>query len=292
MLRDARRPANRLLIWGGIVLAVCSFALLYRDVVYWMVDDWEMRGDFSHGYLIVPLALWLAWERRDALRATPLSPSVSGMIVIVASLFLLAAGTLGVETFLARLSIVGVIAGAVVFVLGWAHLRLLAFPIGMLLLMIPIPSIIFNRITLQLQFLASTLGERMLLAAQVPVLREGNVIQLPEMSLQVAEACSGIRSLMSLITIAVLYGYYSERIAWRRAVLVLSAVPIAIVMNGLRIAGTGIAARSYGVAAAEGFSHAFSGWLIFVASLGLLVGAHESLRGITSRVGYNPRATE
>lgn len=279
MPSHARGSNDRAWLVAAVILVVVAFGLLYRDVVYWLVDDWEMNGDFSHGYLIVPLSLWLAWERRDALRQQAANPSASGLALIAGSLLLLAAGTLGVETFLARVSLVGMVAGVIVFVLGWAHLRLLAFPVGILLLMIPIPSIIFNRITLQLQFIASALGERMLLLAQVPVLREGNVIQLPEMSLQVAEACSGIRSLMSLITMAVLYGYYSERGTWTRVALVLGAVPIAIVMNGLRIAGTGIAARTYGVAAAEGFSHTFSGWLVFVGSLGLLVLAHASLRG-------------
>jgi exosortase len=282
MLPEVRPNPQRLWLTAGVLTLVVAFAVLYRDVVYWLVDDWEMNGDFSHGYLIVPLALWFTWERRAALRAEPVRPATSGLLIIAGSLVLLAAGTLGAETFLARISIVGTVAGAIVFLLGWRHLRLLAFPVGLLLLMIPIPSIIFNRVTLQLQFFASSLGERMLLLAQVPVLREGNVIELPEMSLQVAEACSGIRSLMSLITLAVLYGYYSERTTWGRVILVLGAAPIAIVANGFRIAGTGIAARSYGVAAAEGFSHTFSGWLVFVCSLGLLVLVHASLRRVHS----------
>lgn len=276
----ARVPVGQAWLIASVFLVIAAFGLLYRDVVYWLVDDWEMSGDFSHGYLIAPLSLWMAWERRDALRALPMRPSWHGLAIMGASLVLLAAGTLGVETFLARVSLVGMVAGVIVFVLGWGHLRMLAFPVGVLLLMIPIPSIIFNRVTLHLQMVASALGERMLLLAQVPVLREGNVIQLPEMSLQVAEACSGIRSLMSLVTLAVLYGYYTERGTWLRVALVAGAVPIAILMNGLRIAGTGIAARVYGVAAAEGFSHSFSGWLIFVGSLGLLVLAHGSLRSV------------
>src|SRR5207237_6491746 len=139
--------------------------------------------------------------------------------------------------------------------LGWRHVRALAFPLSFLLLMIPIPAIIFNQIAFPLQLLASQFGESAMSLANVPVLREGNVIVLANTTLEVAEACSGIRSLVSLLTLAIVYGYFSDRRAGVRVAIALSAVPVAILANGLRVAGTGIAAHFYGAAAAAGFFH-------------------------------------
>ena len=260
---------------GALVLLLISLAWIYWDVFVWLVDDWDMNGDYSHGWAIVPLSLYLAWERRTALRSTPAAPSTWGLLIIAGSFLLLTMGTLGAETFLARLSLVVLATGAIVFLLGWAHLRLLAFPVAFLLLMIPIPSVIANRVTIPLQFVASRFGESMLSAGGVPVLREGNVISLPAVTLYVAEACSGIRSLMSLFTLGVLYGYFTEQRAWIRVALCIATVPIAIVTNALRVSGTGYAAHWYGARAAEGFFHTFSGWIVFLAAMVLLTVFHR-----------------
>jgi exosortase len=140
-----------------------------------------------------------------------------------------------------------------------------------LLLMIPIPAIIFNQVAFPLQLLASRFGEAALQACDIPVLREGNVIVLANTTLEVAEACSGIRSLVSLLTLGIVYGYFADRRSWMRIVIALATVPIAIVANGLRVAGTGIAAHYYGPEAAHGFFHTFSGWLVFAFAFGALV---------------------
>jgi exosortase len=132
--------------------------------------------------------------------------------------------------------------------------------------MIPIPAIIFNQIAFPLQLLASRFGEVSLTACQIPVLREGNVINLANTSLEVAEACSGIRSLISLLTLGIVYGYFADSRVWVRVILALGTIPIAIAANGIRVAGTGIAAHYYGPEAAQGFFHTFSGWIIFVAA--------------------------
>jgi exosortase len=142
--------------------------------------------------------------------------------------------------------------------------------------MIPIPAIVFNQIAFPLQLFASRVGEMALTLAGVPVLREGNVMTLANTSLEVAEACSGIRSLVSLLTLAIVYGYFLERRAWLRVVLVCAAIPIAIAANGVRVAGTGLAAHFVGPSAATGFFHAFSGWLVFVVALALLVVVHRA----------------
>jgi exosortase len=149
------------------------------------------------------------------------------------------------------------------------------FPIAFLILMVPIPQLIFNQIAFPLQLLASDVGAGGLKAVGVPVLREGNVMMLAHTTLEVAEACSGIRSLVSLLTLGVVYGYFMDSRSWVRWALTLATVPIAVVTNGLRVAGTGVAAHYYGAEAAEGFMHSFSGWLVFVAAFALLVVVRE-----------------
>lgn len=264
----------------ALVLVAIGFALLYRDVVFKLVHDWGTDDNYSHGFLIVPIALYLAWERRARLAATLPKPSVVGLFLVAASVLVLGAGVLGAELFLTRISMLGVLAGIVLFVYGWQHLRILAFPLAFLVLMIPIPAIIFNRIAFPLQILASRFGELALSIAGVPVLREGNVITLSNTSLEVAEACSGIRSLISLLTLAIVYGYVVERRNWARWALAFASIPVAIAANGFRVAGTGIAAHFYGPEAAQGFFHEFSGWLVFVVAFVLLFAVQRAIAWI------------
>ena len=253
----------------GSVLA--SVALLYAGVLRDLVRDWASDDNYSHGFLIVPIAAYLVWERRHVLRTAPRTPSVFGLVAVAVGLLLLVAGTLGAELFLTRLSMLWILAGAVLFVAGWRHLRILLFPLAFLLLMIPVPAILFNQIAFPLQLFASQVGAAGLGTLDIPVLREGNVIVLASITLEVAEACSGIRSLVSLMTLGIVLGYLVDSRFWVRATIALATIPIAVVANGFRVAGTGIAAHYYGVAAAEGFMHTFSGWLMFVVAIGLLL---------------------
>ena len=163
-----------------------------------------------------------------------------------------------------------VLAGAIVFLRGTPALKVLAFPLAFLLLMIPLPAIIFNQIAFPLQLLASRAGEAALSLSGIPVLREGNVIVLAHITLEVAEACSGIRALVSLLTLGIVYGYFTDDRVGVRTVIALATIPIAIVANAARVAGTGIAAQYFGERAAEGFFHTFSGWLVFVAAFAML----------------------
>lgn len=258
-----------------------SFSALFFEVGRKLVSDWSTDDNYSHGFLVVPVALYLAWERRGQLAAAPSRPSGLGLVVIAGSLLVLAAGTLGAELFLTRVAMVGVLVGVVLFAYGWVHLRLLAFPLAFLLLMVPLPAIVFNQVALPLQLLASQVGEAGLRAFDVPVLREGNVMLLANTTLEVAEACSGIRSLVSLLTLAIVYGYFMDSRMWVRWVLALATVPIAVLTNGVRVAGTGLAAHRYGPEAAEGFLHTFSGWLVFVSALALLFGLRELVNRVT-----------
>jgi exosortase len=264
-----RTPLRTLL---ALVAAVASFAYVYADVAYWLVDDWDPDGNYSHGFFVVPIALYFAWERRAALRSAPLRPSAWGMVGLLVSMVLLVLGAAAAETFVTRLSLVIAVVSIIWFAVGSAHVRILGFPLAFLLAMIPIPSLIFNQVTFPLQLVASGLGENLLRTASIPVLREGNLIMLPHMTLEVAEACSGLRSLVSLFTLSLLYGYVCEPRTAIRLILAVSTLPIAIAVNGLRIAVTGVVAHNYGLQYAEGFFHSSSGWAMFVVAGAILIG--------------------
>jgi exosortase len=242
-----------------------------------LVPQWASDDNYSHGFFVLPLALYFAWERRAALRGAAVRPSLFGLITIAGSLLLLVAGLLGAELFLTRVSLIGLVAGTVLFVWGTRHFRVLAFPIAFLLLMVPLPAIVFNQIAFPLQLLASHAGETVIAAAGVPVLREGNVLQLPGRTLEVAEACSGIRSLVSLTMLGIVLGYFTERRTPERIVLAVAALPIAIVANASRVAGTGLASEWISPAAADGFFHTFSGWLMFVVAFGCLLLVQQAM---------------
>ncbi|MFZ0440792.1 MAG: exosortase/archaeosortase family protein, partial [Candidatus Sulfotelmatobacter sp.] len=168
--------------------------------------------------------------------------------------------------------------GLTVLFLGWGFYRAILFPWAFLLLMIPIPAIVFNQITFPLQLLASRIAGTILPWLGVPVLRQGNVIILPAMALEVADACSGIRSLVSLATLAVIYGYLMERKIVVRVLLAVASLPIAVAANSLRVVVTGLLVQYWDPDKAQGFFHEFQGWLMFVASLVMLYLLHRLIR--------------
>jgi exosortase len=204
-------------------------------------------------------------------------PSTWGLPIILISLSMLIVGVFGAELFLSRLSLIVVMGGLIIFFLGWEMLQAVLFPLLFLILMVPIPAIVFNQITLPLQIFASKLAAWSLPLCGVPVFREGNVITLPAMPLEVADACSGIRSLLSLISLAIMYGYLVEKRMAMRIALAFAAIPIAIAANGFRIVGTGLLVQYWDPSKAQGFFHEFSGWLMFVVSLLMLFVLHQCL---------------
>lgn len=257
---------------------VCSVTfIVYLPVVTSLVRQWASDDNYSHGFLVVPFAAYFAWLRRRELSALAIQPHWTGLVVTAGSLAVLLAGRLGAELFLARISLIGLIVGTVLFLYGARHFRALAFPIAFLLLMIPLPAVVFNQLAFPLQLLASSAGEAVLSASGVPVLREGNVLVLPTTTLEVVEACSGIRSLVSLLTLAIILGKLTEPRLWARVVLALLALPVAIAVNAARVAGTGLAVEWISPQAAEGFFHEFSGWVMFVVAFALLLGAQRVL---------------
>jgi exosortase len=243
---------------------------VYYQVLGKLVTDWWQIPDFSHGFLVPLFVAYLVWEKRRVLLGTKIAPAWSGIAVIALGLVVLLLGVYGSELFLSRDSLLNLLAGLVLCFGGWQLLQELRFALLVLLLAIPLPAIIYNQITFPLQILASKLASGLLPLFGVPVLREGNVIELPLMNLEVAEACSGIRSLMSLFTLSVFYGYFMEKSVWRRTLLVLASIPIAIAANAVRILGTGLCVQYWDPDKALGFFHEFSGWVIFLVSLACL----------------------
>jgi exosortase len=263
--------------WVPFAIVSLMLAALYMRVVIKLVIDWYNIADYSHGFLVPLFSLFLLWDMRKKITATPVRPSWAGIPVVALGLIILIFGIYGVDLFTSRFSFVVLLAGLVWTFFGGAMLRALKFPILVLLLAIPFPAIIFNQITFPLQLMASRLASGILPALGVPTLQEGNVIQLPIMKLEVAEACSGIRSLMSLFTLAVFYGYFLEKTTARRVVLALASIPIAVAANVARIVGTGLCVQYWDPSKALGFFHEFSGWVMFVISLACLYLVHRIL---------------
>lgn len=264
-----------------VALAVAALAAalgwLYGQVLVGLVAQWSADDNYTHGFLVVPLAAYFVYERRRELANADLRPSAAGLVVLAAGLLCFTLGQLSAELFLTRASLIVVLGGIVLFLLGIQHLRLLAFPLAFLLLMVPLPAILFNYISFPLQTLAAQLGAAAISAGGVPVLREGNMLLLPGRALEVAEACSGIRSLISLLMFAIVFAYFSEPRVPRRVLIALAAIPIAVLVNAARVAGTGLATYWISPAAADGFFHSFSGWLMFVLAIGALVACQRLL---------------
>ena len=259
-------------------LTICLLVLaIYYHVLGKLVIDWWQIPDYSHGFLVPLFAAFLVWEKRKTLLATKITPAWSGIAVMALGLVVLLLGIFGSELFLSRVSLIILMAGLVLCFGGAQLLKELRFALLVLLLAIPLPEIFYSQITFPLQILASKLASNLLPYFGVPVLREGNVIELPLMKLEVAEACSGIRSLMSLFTLAVFYGYFMEKSVWRRVALVLASIPIAIAANAVRILGTGLCVQYWDPDKALGFFHEFSGWVIFLVSLVCLYLVHRAM---------------
>lgn len=271
--------------WQGLVL-VAVLAFLYAPIIKLLVWQWYNDADYSHGFLVPVLSAYLIWQRRDVLRSIPRRPSIWGMVIVLFSLGMLFLGSLGAELSFTRLSLLGTICGLIVYFAGIKILRAMAFPMAFLLFAIPIPTVVYNEIVFPLQFVASKFATRVLEILNLfPVMREGNVLVLPHMTLEVVAACSGIRSLMSLLALAAGYGYLVERSTAVRWFLVIAMVPLAIISNGTRVMITAIMANYFGPKAAEGFMHEFSGWVIFVVATVLFLALHSLTVFIRKKMG-------
>jgi len=275
--------------WQSYLLVAVVLAL-YAPILARLVREWYNNADYSHGFLVPLLSGYLVWRKRDELAKIPAKPAFFwGMFVVLGSLGVLFLGSLGAELFLSRSSLIGVICGLILYFRGWATLRALMFPIAFLFFAIPLPNLIYNEIVFPLQFIASGFATGILEMLNIfPIMREGNVLMLPGMRLEVVEACSGIRSLMSLLALAAGYGYLAERSNWVRWFMFFAMIPLAIVSNGTRVMITALMAHYIGPQAAEGFMHEFSGWVIFVVATVLFLALHSLTVSVRRKMGWLP----
>jgi exosortase len=269
---------------AALIGLVTALAVTYHDVLNGLVRQWASDDNYSHGFLVLPLAIYFGWQRRAALATAERRPSLLGLVAILAGAGLLVLGAAASELFLSRISLLVVLAGCIVFLFGRQHLRTLAFPLGFLLLMIPLPTILFNQAAFPLQLFASGIGELALRTAGVPVVRDGNVLELAALRIEVVEACSGIRSFLSLLTLALVMGQFGRLSPRRIWALAAATVPVAVAANAARVAGTGLAAHAWGKTAAEGFLHAGSGTVVFLVATAALLSLDRILRSVHSDV--------
>ena len=259
----------RPIVWFGGLLILCYAPILYRLGVQWATDE-----DMGHGFLVPIVAGFIAWQRREILAATPRRPNGWGLALVIFAAMEALAATLGAELFTARLAFIIALFGVILYLGGTRWVKELLFPLLLMLFMIPIPAIIYAQLTLKLQMLAAALGEQLIELMGIPVLRSGNVLQLPNQSLDVAVACSGIRSLLSLGFLSLVYAYFTDNRVWMRWVLLAATIPIAIGANAVRVAVTGWLSQ-IDPKLAQGTYHEMEGYIVFVVALIALVAVHR-----------------
>ena len=257
--------------WVSVLLAAC-----YAPILAALVRQWSDDPDMGHGFFVPVIAAAMAWHKRDQIAGKLPQPNWWGLGIMMWAAFQLYIATLGAELFLARTSFVISIVGAVLLLGGTRYVRVFGFPLFLLFFMVPIPAVIYNQLTFPLQIIASKVAENVIGWLQIPVIREGNVLILPEQTLNVVEACSGIRSLLTLTFLSLVYGYVFEKRSWVRVVLFFSTIPIAITANAGRVAFTGVVSQ-FNPELAEGWFHEAQGGVIFMIALAILVAFHQFL---------------
>lgn len=261
---------RKLYLASSAVLVIALLAYLYADSLVFLFGQWESE-DYSHGMFVPLISLFLIWQARHLIAQAQAGNSWWGLAVISTGLILYGIGELATLYVLQHVSLWMVIVGLVIASIGIRGARAIAFPLSYLLTSIPLPVFLYASVSSQLQLWSSALGVGCLQLAGVTAFRDGNVIDLGPVQLQVVEACSGIRYLLPLASLALLCAYLFKDRMWKRVLLVLSSIPISIVVNGFRIGIIGVLVEWYGAGAAEGFYHLFEGWVLFMASLVLLI---------------------
>src|SRR5258706_7909878 len=254
--------------WFGILLIAAYFPILVKLVNQWSTDD-----DVSHGFFVPIVAGYIAWTRREALLRIEWKPAWWGVGLLLWAALQAYLGMLGAELFLQRTAFLMSLLGLLLVLGGTALVRELLFPLLLLPFMIPLPTVIYNQITFPLQLFASAVAEKSLELLNVPVIRDGNILELASQKLSVAEACSGIRSLLSLSFLSLVYAYFFDRKVWMRWVLLAATIPVAIVANAGRVTITGVLSE-VNPQLAQGFFHSLEGWIIFLIALVMLGVVH------------------
>jgi exosortase D (VPLPA-CTERM-specific) len=255
---------------AAAAVGVIALLLLFQNTFAYLYDMWH-REEYSHGFLIPPISAYLLWQRRRQLAQVPFHGSWAGVGIAMLGIAIYFLGMLASITTIDTYALVIVLLGAALALMGWQAFRIALVPLALLFLMNPIPAFFYNNLSSQLQLISSQLGVAFMRLWGVSVFLEGNVIDLGDYKLQVAEACSGLRYLFPLMTLGVIIGYLFKGRTWMRWCLFLSTVPITVLMNSLRIGVIGILVDRFGIAQAEGFLHAFEGWATFMVCCAVLV---------------------
>jgi exosortase len=258
---------NRLLLFGALLL----LAALYWRIVPGMVSQWYSDENYSHGFFVPLIAAWFLYERRAELLQEEVAPWNPGLLILLLGLLQLLFGFLAIEYFTMRSSLLVVLAGLLLFLFGRRIFRLALFPLAYLVFMVPLPYIIYDSFAFPLKLFVTRISVAFLKLIGVVVLREGNLILFPATTLEVSDACSGMRSIVSLLALSAAYALYLHTSGWRRWLLIFAALPIAVCTNALRIIVTGILAEKWGAKAAEGFFHEGAGLVVFGLSVGMLL---------------------
>ena len=268
--------------WFGALLIVAYFPVLRH-----LVEQWSTDEDVGHGFFVPPVAAFIAWQRRDRILALDYQPAWWGLGVMAWAALQGYVGMLGAELFLQRTSFLIALVGLLLVVGGTRLVRVLAFPLLLLPFMIPIPSVIYNQITFPLQLFASQVAEFSLGLMGIPVLRDGNILELASQKLSVVEACSGIRSLLSLSFLSLVYAYFFDKKVWMRWVLLAATIPVAILANSGRVTITGVLSE-INPQLAQGFFHSLEGWIIFLIALIMLGGVHALINRFAGKDPVEP----
>lgn len=259
--------------WAGIAWFSALLIAVYFPILKHLVEQWMTDEDVGHGFFVLPVALYVAWQRRGRLAQLERKPAYWGIALIVWGAIQAFIGTMGAELFLQRTAFLISLLGVLLVMGGVVLVKELVFPLLLLPFMIPLPTVIYNQITFPLQLFASQVAETVLELLNIPVFRDGNVLELASQKLSVAEACSGIRSLLSLTFLSLVFAYFFDSKVWMRWALLIGTIPIAILANSGRVTITGILSE-VNTELAHGFFHSLEGWIIFVIALAMLVGLH------------------
>jgi exosortase D (VPLPA-CTERM-specific) len=262
---------SKIFLGFSALLATGLLGYLYADSLVFLFDYWIGSEDYIHGMFVPAISLFLIWQARHRIAVAGIEHSWWGIAVISAGLFLYGIGEFATLYVLQHVSLWMVIVGLVIALIGVRGAKAITFPLSYLLTSIPLPVFLYASLSSHLQLWSSALGVGCLQLVGVTAFRDGNVIDLGPVQLQVVEACSGIRYLLPLTSLALLCAYFFKDRMWKRVVIVLSSIPISILVNGFRIGMIGVLIEWYGQGAGEGFYHLFEGWVLFMASLGLLV---------------------
>lgn len=250
------------------ILALLTI-VLFGPVLIELFDVWSNNEDYSHGFFVIPISLYIAWGKRDEILNGHLKPSWVGLPLLICGAMGYAVALLVRFHTLTYVSMMTIIVGVLLFFGGWRLIKILILPIFFLLFMFPIPTAYYILITNPLKLMITKISMSLIYLLGIPVYREGNILYLATTSLEVAEACSGIRSLYSYLMLGCLFAYMSDR-RLSKIILLISTIPLAILVNIIRVTGTGILANYYGSSVAQGFFHEFTGFVLFGVGLTVL----------------------